>query len=108
MGRLTTKDLVDVLEAVAHACAKWELIGLQLRMQPEKLDEIECKHKADPKKCFLEVLKEWLKGLDPEPTWEGLAKALKSRSVGEVELAGQIETSHCQTAQADDVQAGTV
>ena len=102
MGRLTTKDLKDVLEAVAHVCAKWKLIGLQLGMPPEKLDEIKSEHK-DPRNCFLEVLNEWLKGLDPEPTWEGLAKALRSKSVGEDALAGQIETSHCQT---DEVHAG--
>ena len=47
-----------------------------------------------------EMLLHWLKTVDPPPTWEGLACALESHTVGEPRLAEQLRTEYCRTEEA--------
>ena len=83
---LTVKDLKKVRDLVFSARVKWYDIGLELNIDPGTLDSIRYQYQ-DPKDCLTEMLKEWLKNIEPLPTYKGLAKALSARAVRETALA---------------------
>ena len=88
-GELNVKDLCAVQEAAWDARAMWYNIGLKLGIDPGTLDVIEGNNK-DIDKQFRAMLMTWLKMVDPRPTWEALADALQSPTVGYEHLA-----EHC-------------
>ena len=47
--------------------------------------------------CLTEMLTDWLKRMNPPPTWEALVDALKSQTVGYEQLADTIEKTHCKS-----------
>ena len=75
---------------------KWFNLGLNLKLHMGTLKHIQ-KQYPDPSEALREMLFNWLKKVDPPPTWEGLACALESRTVGEPRLAEQLRTEHCET-----------
>jgi len=72
----------------------WYNLGLELGLKVPILDLIDTKYHGDPSQCFRDILKEWLRGIDPLPTWELVVIALKSPTVGEHQLAEEIEIQH--------------
>ena len=91
-GELCTMDLRKVQRAAWEARAKWYNIGLELDIDPETLDVIEGNNR-DINDCFRFMLTTWLKTVQPKPTWEALAEALRSPTVGCGHLADHIESS---------------
>ena len=91
-GELSTKDLRKVQRAAWDARAKWYNIGLELDIDPGTLDTIKgnCDNIDDR---FRAMLTTWLKMVEPKPTWESLAEALRSPTVGYGHLADLIESS---------------
>ena len=80
-GELGIRDLRIVQRAAWDARAKWYNIGLELEIDSGTLDVIEGNSK-DIDSCFRAMLTTWLKMVDPKPTWEALAEALQSSTVG--------------------------
>ena len=89
------KDLKTVLEELAGISSKWEGLGIQLEVSPGQLATF--KESTDP---LMEVLKVWMKGIKPKPTWRGLIKALKSKTVGEKQLADKLGKKYGKKATA--------
>ena len=93
-------DLGDVLEETLGSSTKWYRIGLRLKVPVAKLDGIR-KEFNDQQECLCEMLKEWLKSTaGTKPSWEVLVEALRSQTVGETQLADQLETNHCQSGRS--------
>ena len=78
---LTLDDLSEVQSIVWELRSKWYNIGLNLHIKPSTLDAIRCNYHHQCEDCIREVLKEWLKRVDPRPTWDALQEALNSPSV---------------------------
>ena len=77
---LTVDDLASVQGKVWEGCAKWYNTGLELGLKPGTLDAIELDgHNSGH--CFTATLKEWLSKPELNPSWSGLARALKAPSV---------------------------
>jgi len=77
--------------------AKWEKLGIQLKVPTYKLDVIK-NQSVDSGDHLYEVLKLWLKGVaKSRPTWGVLVEALRSQTVGEPKLADELEAKHCQS-----------
>ena len=55
---------------------KWYDIGIELEIDAKELDIIRDKF-ADPGTCLLEMIKIWLKSINPQPTWKTLADVLR-------------------------------
>ena len=92
---LGVDDLGDVLEETLSSSTKWYKIGLRLKVPVAKLDGIR-REFSDQEDCLCEMLKEWLKGTaETRQTWEVLIEALKSQTVGETQLANQLEMKYC-------------
>ena len=73
--------------------AEWYDLGLQLKVKPGKLDNIQAEFSA-LKHQLREMLKAWLKTGD-NPSWKTLIDALKSPLVGESRLATVLEAKYC-------------
>ena len=86
--KLGIKDLSKVQKAAWDARPKWYNIGLELNIDPGTLDSIEGSNKGIDDR-FRVMLTTWLKMIDPTPTWEALAEALRSPIVGHEQLAKQ-------------------
>ena len=85
-GQLNIKDLHAVQKAAWDARTKWYNIGLELDIDPETLNTIkENNDNIDDR--FRAMFMTWLKMVDPRPTWEALAEALRSPTVGYEHLA---------------------
>jgi hypothetical protein len=81
---LSVKNVRDLLFNIRQ---KWYNIGIELGLSTDELDVIESKYKDDPDRCLVEVIKMWLKSIDPFPTWSILACALRANAINEVALA---------------------
>ena len=99
-GPLTSGDLKKVLDALWEARTKWFHIGIQLDMKTSDLKVIK-KDYDEADLCFTEMLTDWLKRMNPPPTWEALVDALKSRTVGYEQLADTILKTHCKKSKSN-------
>ena len=71
-------DLFDVVKELNLVSAKWNSIGIALRLRPNTLDGFKG---GDPSACLTSTLTEWLKKnynvkRFGEPTWQWLVKAV--------------------------------
>ena len=92
-------DLSCVREELLDVSHQWFDIGLKLKLSVGTLERVRDQY-PDPSASLREILLHWLKKVDPPPTWEGLACALESRTVGESRLAEQLRTKYCKTGGA--------
>ena len=79
------------------AAAKWYDLGLELGLTADYLDTIK-KANDDPQDCLRELLRHWLSGVDPQPSWKALVAALRSPAVNYPALANDIGQKRCSTA----------
>ena len=55
----------------------WHNIGILLGISYISLEQIEADYPGSCKDCVREMIKVWLKQVDPRPTWKDLADAVK-------------------------------
>ena len=91
LDRLSMDDFADVQKKLFSVKTDWYNLGLELGQRVPTLDGIDAKYSGDPLQCFRQVLKEWLKGVNPPPTWQAMVNALKSHTVAQYHLAEQIQ-----------------
>jgi len=73
--------LFDVQKELYQVTAKWQSIGIALRLDPNILNCIQARNNAEPQACLSSVLTEWLKRnynvkRFGEPTWQWLVDAV--------------------------------
>ena len=79
-------------ELSSEVSADWEDIGIGLELKQGDLSAIKSDHQ-ECKKCFREMLKLWLKQVDPPPTWSAIIEAIE---VFEYEsLAEELRKKYC-------------
>ena len=88
MDHLNESDLVGVYKSVFRARARWYNIGLNLNIPSS---DLEIHKELSPNEALREVLKTWLRQTNPVPTWSRLIEALRSPTVGEYQLAQELE-----------------
>ena len=69
---------------------RWYNLGLALDISPDTLDSIELANSGKPDRCFRAMLTKWLRE-HQQPTWNALAEAVRSPSVGLSHLAEEIQ-----------------
>ena len=80
-------DLRSVTNELSSVKTKWHTIGVQLGVDPAKLEEIENNYQTADRR-FSEVIKFWLRGnASAAMSWELLVEVLERSSVGEKGLA---------------------
>ena len=93
-------NLKNVMEMLASIHNKWRLVGIAVGLDAPTLDKIRANFPIDTKEALVEVVSKWLCGIDPEPTWQGLAAALSSAIVEEKRLAAAIKERCCSQPQS--------
>ena len=88
MDHLNESDLGGVYRSVFRARARWYNIGLNLNIP---IGNLEVYKELSPDEALREVLKTWLRQTNPAPTWSKLIEALRSPTVGEYQLAQELE-----------------
>ena len=88
-GRPVMRDLLN--QVASKALNKWEVIGLQLGIEPHQLNSIKTVNLGDPMKCFVDVFSLWQNKAEQPFTWATIIEALKAPMVEEVRLAQDIE-----------------
>ena len=83
------KELTDALYYKVDD--KWKILGIHLGLE-ERLDSIEENCKQDSKKCLLEILRTWLKQVDPPPTWTAIIEAVEF--LGEKPLGRELQQKY--------------
>ena len=91
---MTLDDLGLLLEELLDVQTKWYNLGLQLNLRVKVLDRIRDQF-SNHRDWLLEMLKTWLRSAD-NTSWKTLIDALRSRSVGESQLADHLEAKYCR------------
>ena len=82
-------ELRDVLkELYTKVADRWEDLGIFLGIESGKLDAINSENRQ-VQSCLREMLKVWLKSVDPPPSWQILIKAL--RDLDELQLSEDLK-----------------
>ena len=90
---LNPDDAIHILEEILEAKTQSRYLGLKLNIPEYEVTSIH-KQYSDPKDCLYHVLEEFLKRLDPKPTWKVIIAALRSPAVNLPQLAKKVETTH--------------
>ena len=69
-------------------------LGLKLKLPNHVVEGIQSQFPA-PKDRLYHVVEEFLKQLEPEPTWRAIVEALRSPTIGLPRLAKELEQKHC-------------
>ena len=75
-------------------------VGLNLKIPPGVLESITSRYDDDNER-LLYVIMEFLRQIDPKPTWRAIIDALKSPLVGMPRLAEEIEAKYCSPPKPD-------
>jgi hypothetical protein len=71
---LSTKNCLKFLLPEAK---NWHNIGIMLGIPEQILEQIEADYPGDCQQCVREMIKSWLKQVDPRPNWKDLAEAVQ-------------------------------
>jgi hypothetical protein len=80
-------------ELLSKVSADWEDIGLTLDLEQGQLNVIRSDHR-ESNKCFREMLKLWLKQVEPPPTWSAIIEAI--RILQHESLARELRRKYCE------------
>ena len=86
-------SLGTILDSISTLAAQWFNLGLALRLSHGKLTQIESNHSKDSLRCLTETVNAWLQN-SSNPSWKKLVAALRSPSLGRVDIATMIATAH--------------
>ena len=64
-------------ELTNRVAAKWEEIGISLQLESGLLEIIKKDNPSDCRACLREMLTEWMKRVNPPPSWSAIIKAVK-------------------------------
>ena len=80
-------------ELLSKVASNWENIGVLLGIDDGPLSKIKADNHGESGNCLREMLRVWLKKVDPPPLWNLIVDALKS--LGEEKLAQELNEKYC-------------
>ena len=109
--RLTIDDLQTVTQELLPVAEYWKAIGCALQLDMTKFEDemqqtdLGSRTDKSAENYLLEVLREWLKSPNTQPTWCSIIGALQSSAVGEMKLA--LESKYCTAAPLPEDTGGS-
>lgn len=82
--------LKELYNTVAN---KWEDIGILLGIEDGQLAKVKADYPMNSGSCLREMLRIWLKKVEPQPLWTDLIDSLNA--LGEEKLAQQLRKRYC-------------
>ena len=90
---LSQNDDVEIVEELLPAKNKSVFLARKLKLPYYTVDALE-KQYTDPQERLYHIIAEFLKGVEPRPTWRVILDALRSPVVNLPRLAEDIERRH--------------
>ena len=88
----TAPEMSDLLNKVADKTRSiWETVGLQLNISSDRIKSISESYPRNAIRCYTEVFDVWHKSGSPPYTWATIIDALRAPSVGEHQLATELQ-----------------
>ena len=84
-------ELKDLLKELYTKASDWINIGVFLDIDPGRLDNIKAENHT-VQDYLREMLRIWLKGVSPPPSWAAIAEAIEL--LGDQTLADQLRTKY--------------
>ena len=100
MDHLNESDLGEVYKSVFRARARWYNIGLNVNVPSS---DLEVYKELSPDDALREVLRYWLRQTNPATTMNKLIEALRGPTVGEYQLAQELERAPEQRGMLYDI-----
>ena len=98
---LTPDDAIKVVEELLDVQKCSRLFGLKLQLSERIVDAIHTKY-SDPNERLYYIIHEFLKRVEPRPTWTFIVNVLQSRLINLPLLAQSIEKKFCQRKPEDE------
>lgn len=91
-------------ELLSKVASKWENIGVLLHniIDDGALSKIQADYRGDSGDCLREMLRVWLKKVDPPPSWNLIVDALEC--LGEEKLAQELKERYCVCIHCDNCE----
>ena len=80
-------------ELLSKVASKWENIGVLLNVDDGRLSNIKVDNHGESRDCLREMLRIWLKKVDPPPSWNDIIEALEC--LGEERLSQELKERYC-------------
>ena len=102
--QLTVDDLQTVTQELLPVAEHWKAIGCALQLDMTMFEDgmqqphLGSRTHKSAENYLSEILREWLKCPNAQPTWHSIIDALKSSTVGEMKLALLLESKYCTAA----------
>ena len=88
----TKPKLSTCLKFLLLEAKHWHNIGSLLEISETTLEQIEADYPGDCQQCVREMIKSWLKQVDPPPSWKDLAEAVEIINPGLAEKISNYAT----------------
>ena len=91
---LNEEDVPKVVCEILEVQTKFNIFGRVLGLPKVTVDSIYQQH-SDPQECLFRVLDEFVKQVEPPPTWRVILEALRNPLINYHRLAHKVEMKHC-------------
>ena len=98
---LNQEDVPNVVGEILEVQTKSKTFGRVLGLPKVTMDSIHHQN-SDPQECLIGVLDEFVKQVQPPPTWRVILEALRHPLIGQHRLAQEIESKYCPRLPTDD------
>ena len=97
---LRQDDVPDVVRKILDLRTKSDLLGRMLELPAATVESIHQQY-SDPKYRLFHIIDEFVKQVEPPPTWKVILEALRNPLIGEAHLAQVIEMKCCSFLPTD-------
>ena len=97
---LCQDDAPDVARELLDLRTKSDLLGRVLKLPATTVESIHLQY-SDPKDRLFHIIHEFVKQVEPPPTWGVILEALRNPLIGEAHLAQVIEMKCCSLIPTD-------
>ena len=98
---LNQEDVPNVVGEILEVQTKSKTFGRVLGLPKVTVDSIHLQN-SDPQECLIGVLDEFVKQVEPPPTWRVIVEALRHPLICQHRLAQDIECKYCPRPPTDD------
>ena len=100
---LSDRDVAEIVQDIFDVQNETEALGRVLKLPKATVESIHRQQHSRPKDRLFHIIDEFVKQVEPRPTWKVIANALRSPLIGQPRLALDIERKHCTNTEANGI-----
>ena len=93
-GALNEDDAVEIATELLDVQNQSKLLGRVLKLNRATVNSI-CVQFSNPEERLLHIIDEFVKQVDPRPTWRVIVEALRNPLINNPALAQELEKKYC-------------